>query len=386
MTNTAQAFVGADIFDGTALHTNRALVLDGGKVAGVLPLGDIPETAARVAIDGGTLAPGFVDIQVNGGGGILFNDAPSLDTLRAMAKAHARLGATSILPTLITDTPAHVRAAVEAVEQAVAEGVAGIAGLHLEGPHLSLARKGAHDPALIRPMEDADLAFLLEAVRRLPVLKVTVAPESVTPVQMRRLADAGVLLALGHSDASHADCVTAAENGVRCVTHLFNAMSQLTNREPGLVGAALDQAGLSAGLIADLIHVHPATLASALRAKRGPGRMYLVSDAMATAGSEITHFTLNGRRINRQDGRLTLEDGTLAGADLDLATAVRNVVRVTGLPLSQVLAMATSVPATLIGQQTSLGHLRPGARADLVHLDTTGALCGVWQGGARVAL
>ncbi len=376
----AIAYTGATIFDGERLLPQHALIVAGGAVAEIVPEDAVPPALPRHPLDGGTLSPGFVDLQVNGGGGIMFNDAPTVDTLRVMARAHARLGATSILPTLITDRPDITAAAIAAAIEAVETGVPGIAGLHLEGPHLSVARKGAHDPTLIRPMEDDDLDRLVAAARRLPALMVTVAPESVNPQQIAAMTGAGIHVSLGHTDCSFDEARTAAAAGARCVTHLFNAMSQMGNREPGVVGAALATPELSAGLIADLIHVHPEVIRAALAAKRGPGRIFLVSDAMATAGSDLDHFTLNGRRIERRDGRLTLTDGTLAGADLDLATAVRNIAGL-GVPLETALAMATTVPAALIGHDA---RLAPGARADILHLDADGAIAAVWQGGVAI--
>jgi len=374
------AYTGATIFDGDRLLADHALLVADATVVALVPADAVPAGLPRHALNGGTLSPGFVDLQVNGGGGVMFNDAPTVETLRNIAAAHARLGATSILPTLITDGPDTTAAAIEAAVRAVAEGVPGIAGLHLEGPHLSVAHKGAHDPALIRPMEEADLDRLIAAARRLPALMVTVAPESVNPQQIAAMAGAGIHVSLGHTDCSYEDAQAAARAGARCVTHLFNAMSQLGSRKPGLVGAALATPGLSAGLIADLIHVHPEAIRAALAAKRAPGRIFLVSDAMATAGSEIDHFTLNGRRIERRDGRLTLGGGTLAGADLDLATAVRNICGL-GLCLDGALAMATTIPGDLIGHDA---RLAPGARADILHLADDGTLAAVWQGGAAV--
>ena len=228
------------------------------------------------------------------------------------------------------------QAAIAAVEDAMRAGVPGIVGLHLEGPHLSIPRKGAHDPALIRPMEPADLETLLQAAGSLPFLKVTIAPENTTEGQVAALTEAGVLVSLGHSDADYETCRRYIAAGARCVTHLFNAMSQLGNREPGLVGAALASGDTSAGLIADTVHVHPETIRAAWTAKRGPGRIFLVSDAMAVAGSDATEFHLGGRLIKRKDGVLTLADGTLAGADLDLLTAMRVMVEEVGVELLMV--------------------------------------------------
>lgn len=385
MSAAVKAFVGATLFDGEALLEGQALVVDGNRIAALCPVKDVPANAEVIVLEGGILAPGFVDLQVNGGGGVMLNDAPDVDTLRIMARAHARIGATTILPTLITDTPDYVARAIEAVAAAVEQNVAGIGGLHLEGPHLSISRKGAHDPHLIRLMRAEDLAGLITAAARLPVLKVTLAPESVSDDQIRVLSEAGVLVSLGHTDAGFAVCEAAAQAGARCVTHLFNAQSQLGNREPGTVGAALQLGALSAGLIADGIHVHPASMALALRAKSGPGSLFLVSDAMASAGSDIGSFTLNGRLIRRDGDRLTLEDGTLAGAHLELATAVRNLTRLCDWPLPAALAMATSRPAALIGKAGEIGSLRPGALADLVHLSDDLALRDVWLRGTALA-
>ncbi len=384
MTQNATALVGAEVFDGMRLLPDHAVMMSADRISAILPQGELPEDVTRISLAGGRLLPGFVDLQVNGGGGVMFNDAQTVDTLRTMAQAHASLGTTSLLPTLITDTPERTRAAIDATRDAIAAGVAGIAGLHLEGPHLSLPRKGAHDPSLIRPMEASDLDLLLEATRDLPALIVTIAPENVTLEQIAALRAAGATVSLGHTDTDLATCVAAAEAGATCVTHLYNAMRQLGHREPGVVGAALSQGGLSAGLIADLIHVHPVAIGIAMRAKAGPGRIFLITDAMATAGAPIDSFVLNGRRIERRDGRLTLSDGTLAGADLDLATALRNMMGPVGLPAADALAMATSVPAGVVGLEDTCGHLAPGHRADLVHLSADGHLAGVWQGGVRL--
>lgn len=377
-------YLGAEVFDGEGLAPGGLLVEDG-RIAAVLRPEEPARGAAVVDLGGGLVAPGFVDIQVNGGGGVMFNDAPEVATLRRMADAHARLGTLTILPTLITDTPEVTRAAIAAVAQAVAEGLPGIAGLHLEGPHLSLARKGAHDPDLIRPMGGDDLRFLLDAARSVPRLLLTIAPESVDKEQISALSDAGVIVSLGHTDAGFATCRAAFDAGARVATHLFNAMSPLGNREPGLVGAVLASGAVSAGIIADGIHVHPASLRVALAAKAGPGSLFLVTDAMAPAGTDMRSFRLNGREIRRENGRLTLTDGTLAGADLDMTRALRVITRDAGLALDRALAMATSVPARVAGLGDRSGALAPGRQADFVHLSDGLELRGVWQRGVRLA-
>jgi N-acetylglucosamine-6-phosphate deacetylase len=330
------------------------------------------------------LVPGFVDLQVNGGGGVMLNDHPDLDSIRTICAAHAPFGTTALLPTLITDTPEITRAAIAAGEQAAAAKVPGFLGLHLEGPHLSLARKGAHDPKLIRPMTDADQAALIAARKKMPVLLTTIAPESVDAARVEALAKAGVVVSLGHSDTSYEVATGYAGAGASMATHLFNAMSQLGNREPGLAGAAIDGGAFSAGLIADGIHVHPATMGAALRAKKGPGHVFLVTDAMATIGTDMASFALNGRTIYRKDGSLRLADGTLAGADLDMISAVRFMHRVIGVELEEALRMASAYPAEAVGQGQRLGRFAKGMAADMVSLSDDLDVRGVWIGARQV--
>ena len=378
------ALAGARIFDGRDWRDDSALLVRGALVEAIVPVGDIPQGAKIVEMDGGMLAPGFVDLQVNGGGGIMLGDDPDLGAIEKICRAHAPFGTTALLPTLITDTPEMTAAAIAAGGEAARQKVPGFLGLHLEGPHLSRSRKGAHDPALIRPMGDADQAALIAARQNLPVLLTTVAPESASPERIAALVAAGIVVSLGHSDASFATAAVCVQAGASMVTHLFNAMSQIGNREPGLAGAALDLGGLSAGLIADGIHVDAATMRIALRAKQGPGRIFLVTDAMATIGTEMTSFTLNGRTIRREKGRLTLEEGTLAGADLDMISAVRFVHRTIGLDLGEALRMASLYPAQSVRQGHRLGRLAPAFAASLVHLSDDLAINRVWIDGAEV--
>ncbi|MEX0306803.1 MAG: N-acetylglucosamine-6-phosphate deacetylase [Ruegeria sp.] len=372
MTNPTITFAGGPIFDGETLLKGHAARFVDGVLIAIVPEAELTSNEAIEDLSGEILSPGYVDLQVNGGGGVMFNDDPSVETLQRIAAAHRQLGATSILPTLITDTPEKTTAAISAATQAIQHGVQGIVGLHLEGPHLSVQRKGAHDGALIRPLENADLEQLLAAANALPALMVTLAPESVTIAQVQTLAKAGVIVSLGHSDAPFETCVAYVQAGAHCATHLFNAMSQLGNREPGLVGAVLSSNAMSAGLIADAIHVHPETMRAAFAAKQGPGRLFLVSDAMAVAGTELSEFMLEGRIIQRENGRLTLQDGTLAGADLDLTTAVRVLTMEVGIALPDALAAATSLPASLISRNKA-SRLGPITQAIRISPDLSNA-------------
>jgi N-acetylglucosamine-6-phosphate deacetylase len=371
-----QAFHAERIFDGAVWHRDAALLVKAGRVAAILPSAAAP-AGERVA---DWLVPGLIDLQVNGGGGVLFNNDPTPEGIATICAAHARFGTTATMVTLITDRPDVTARAIAAAE--AAPRTPGFLGLHLEGPHLSQARKGTHDPALIRPMAPADLARLAGAARSLPFLICTIAPEAVTPAQVAALAEAGAVVSLGHTDCSAETAMAHAAAGARMVTHLFNAMSQLQHRAPGLVGAALDDGRLHAGLIADGFHVADAALRVALRGKQGPGQMFLVSDAMSTIGTDLGGFTLNGRQIFRRGGRLTLADGTLAGADIALIDAVRHCHLALGLPLERALALATAAPAAAMGI-VDRGHLRPGAAADFLALTPGVEVAATWIAGVR---
>ena len=353
--------------------------VEGERIVGLVAEADLPTDLPRRDLGGGILAPGFIDAQVNGGGGVLFNDTTTAAGAAAVAEAHARFGTTGLLPTFITDTPERRHAAVEAVRDAIRAGCPGVLGIHLEGPFLSVARKGAHDPALIRPLTDRDVDALLDT--GIATVLLTVAAENASPEQIRRLTDGGVIVSIGHSDASYEVASAAADAGARCITHLFNAMSPLGHRAPGVVGAALDHPGLWGGLIADGHHVHPAALRTALRAKRGPGRLFLVSDAMPPAGSPGDRFTLSGREVKRHGGALTFDDGTLAGADLTLDAAVRYSVAHLDQPLGEVLRMASLYPAQMLRIDDARGRLAPGFQADMVLLGDDLRVRRVWIGG-----
>lgn len=378
------ALTGARIFDGADWHDDAALIVADGLVEAIAGRSTIPPEADIVDLDGGILAPGFIDLQVNGGGGVMLNDHPDLASIETICRAHMPFGTTALLPTLITDTPEITAAAIAAGAEAARRKLPGFLGLHLEGPHLSLARKGAHDPKLIRPMNEADQAALIAARAQLSVLQTTVAPESASAAQVEALAKAGIVVSLGHSDTDYATATAYAAAGASMATHLFNAMSQIGNREPGLAGAAIDSGTMFAGLIADGIHVHPATIEIALKSKQGPARIFLVTDAMATIGTNMTEFTLNGRTIYRKDGSLRLADGTLAGADLDMISAVRFMHKVVGIDLAEALRMASFYAAEAVGQSHRLGRFAKGTAADIVALSDDVGMKGTWIGGERV--
>lgn len=342
------------------------VVIEGDRIIAVGRDIDLATTTAQVDLEGDFLLPGFLDTQVNGGGGLLFNDAPTVETIATIGAAHRRYGVTGFLPTLISDDLAKVVCAIEAVDQAIETGVPGVLGIHIEGPFLSERRKGVHDASKFRTLDEAALT-LLTSSRRGRTL-VTLAPETTTPEMIGRLAGAGVTVAAGHTNATYERLIEALGAGVTGFTHLFNAMSPLANREPGAVGAALDHQDSWCGVIIDGRHIHPAALRIAFRAKRHD-RFMLVTDAMPSVGMVDKNVTIQGRPIRVVNGVCVDENGTLAGSDLDMASAVRNAVELTGLDLADAAAMASTNPAAFLGLGKELGRIAPGYRANLTLLD-----------------
>jgi N-acetylglucosamine-6-phosphate deacetylase len=360
-----------------------AVVLEGESIAELLPLTD-PRLRgmSREDLHGAMLLPGFIDVQVNGGGGVLFNDAPTMATIRRIGAAHRRYGTTGFLPTLISDDVDVMRAALVTVEQAISEGVPGVLGIHLEGPYLAQARKGVHHPRYFH-VPDPDELTLLSAPHR-GIRLLTLAPECVPLNDISALVDAGVMVCVGHSAADYETTCAALKAGVRGFTHLFNAMTPLGSREPGVVGAALADADSWCGLIVDGHHVHPASLRVAIAAKPR-GKMLLVTDAMPPVGAEHADFVLNGETITAKDGVCQTAEGVLAGSALDMAGAVRNTVQLLGLPLDEAVRMASTYPADFLGLGKSHGRIAAGCRADLVVMDDDFRILQSWIGGVGLA-
>lgn len=376
----SMALIAPAVFDGDTMHRDTALVIAAGRVQGLVPINALPKGMPSSEVEAAVLAPGFVDWQVNGGGGVLLNDGPTVEGVRTIAQAHARFGTTALLPTVITDAESVTERAADTVGAAIAAGVPGVVGIHFEGPHISPQKNGVHDARFIRPLAASDIARLTRS--DLGVVVATVAPECVDLDDIALLATQGVIVSLGHSAADFERATAAFSAGARAVTHLFNAMSGLHHREPGLAGAALANPAVFCGLIADGHHVHPAMLG--LVARTGPlGRLTLVTDAMSSVGCAADTFELNGRAVRREGGRLTVADGTLAGSDLDMASAVRFMVERCGVALPAALAMASRAPAALLGL-TDRGHLCRGAHADIVALNADLTVASVLIGGRPI--
>jgi N-acetylglucosamine-6-phosphate deacetylase len=366
-------------FDGDDFHVGRALLLEQGEILGLVARGDVPADAESQDLGRDSLiAPGFIDVQVNGGGGVLFNDQTTPEGLKAIAAAHRRFGTTGLLPTLITDDRKVMGKAVAAGHAAM--GFPGILGLHFEGPFLNTLRKGVHRADLITAMEPGDLD-LLRDLATVGKSMLTVAPECVQPGFIKELTKAGLLVAAGHTDASVQDMRRAAAEGMTGVTHFSNAMTPMAGRLPGAMGACLTDDRLFAGIICDGYHVDPVMLQIAWRAK-GKDQLMLVTDAMPSVGTEEPNFDLQGQRISLQEGRLVTAEGGLAGAHLAMSWAVARVVQIMGVRQEDALIMASRTPARFLGLQDQLGRLAPGYRADLVALDARGDVIGTWIAGA----
>jgi len=372
------ALVNARVMTDGGLEDGLAVVLVGARIAAVLPRRDLPADLPRRDLGGGALLPGFIDTQVNGGGNRLFNDCPSVETIAAIGAAHRRFGTTGFLPTLISDDLATVRDALAATRAAIEAGVPGVLGAHIEGPFLNTERKGIHDAGKLRRLDDEGLRLLtsLEIGRTM----VTLAPEMVAMDDIARLAAAGVIVCAGHTNAGAATVREALAHGLTGFTHLFNAMSPLTSREPGVVGAALYDQTAWCGVIVDGRHVDPVVLKLALRC-RPADRFVLVTDAMPCVGGDRTAFTLQGKHISVRDGACYDDRGRLAGSDLDMAGALRNAVTLLGLDLVAASAMASTNPAQFLGLGHELGRIAPGYRADLVHLDDSLEVVDTWISG-----
>jgi N-acetylglucosamine-6-phosphate deacetylase len=374
------ALINGRILSATGWREGAAVLLDAGRIVDVVDRKETP-TGARIRdLQGASLVPGFIDIQVNGGGGVLFNDSPTVEAIARIGAVHRRFGTTGFLPTLLSDDLTIVDRAMRAVEAAIESGVPGVLGIHIEGPFLNVERKGIHDATKLRTLDEA--AFnLLTSLKHGKTL-VTLAPETMSLEMIERLSAANVVLSAGHTNASYEDIRAALDHGLTGFTHLFNAMSPLMSRAPGAVGAALESQTAWCGMIIDGRHVSPVVLRLALRA-RPLDRFILVSDAMPTVGNDDKTFQLGGRLIRAEGGACVAQDGTLAGSDLDMALAVRNAVDMLGVTLAEAVTMASTAPAAFLGLAPARGVIAGGAAADLVLLSDTGDVLATWICGVE---
>jgi N-acetylglucosamine-6-phosphate deacetylase len=361
------ALVNGRILAAAGLVRGPVVLISGSRIEALTDLEDSRcRDAVMVDLEGQLLLPGFIDVQVNGGGGVLFNDDPSLESIQAIGAAHRRFGTTGFMPTLISDDLDTIGQAIAAVQSALDSGFPGVLGIHIEGPFLNWARRGVHDPKHLRLLETG-LVSLLCRLRTGRTL-LTLAPEMTTTDMIAALTKAGVLISAGHSNATYAETTAAIAHGVRGFTHLFNAMARLEPRQPGIVGAALYDTGTWCGIIVDGHHVDPVMLKLALRCKRHD-RFMLITDAMPPVGSSLSSFVLQGKTITVADGVCSDANGTLAGTALDMATAVRNAVSLLDLNIAEAARMASEYPAEFLGLGSELGRIAPGYRANLTLLN-----------------
>jgi N-acetylglucosamine-6-phosphate deacetylase len=372
------ALIGARVFDGETIRDGLAVVIKDTRILEVTTQEKISSNIEQRILLGGILAPGFIDVQVNGGGGALLNENPSIETIERIAASHRKFGTTGMLPTVITDAPHILVEAITAAKAAYVAKIPGVLGIHIEGPFLDVNRKGAHAARYIRTMMATDVEQIVNA--DCGVVMLTLAPNRVPYELIERLAALGVLVSLGHSDATFVEVKLALDAGARAFTHVFNAMSQMNGREPGMAGAALSDTESFCGLIADGLHVHDAAMKVAIAAK-SKGRIMLITDAMPSAAGGPDNFELQGRMVRREQGRLVLDDGTLAGSNLTMDEAVRYCVNNLGIKLEEALCMASLNPATFIRSDHELGRVRSGYLASLVHLSDDLTVLQTWIDG-----
>ncbi|PUA30104.1 MAG: N-acetylglucosamine-6-phosphate deacetylase [Cellvibrio sp. 79] len=377
-----QALVGARIFTGEEFLEKRALIIKGDVIESLVLLENLPSDIPVVRLNGGVLAPGFIDLQVNGGGGAFFTNDTSVSAIQTMLDGHRPTGTTSLLPTLISDTREVHQAGVRAVADAVASGLKGVLGVHVEGPFFDMARRGAHNERYIRKMEQADIDWLVTSVKAQHEFKVmlTLAPEHADAGQIKQLTSAGVVVCAGHTDGHYEDIVAALAEGLSGFTHLYNAMRPTTGREPGVVGAALEDANSWCGIIIDTYHVHAGSARVAYAAKP-KGKMYLVTDAMSTVGSPEKSFQIYGETIYEKDGCLVNAEGRLAGSAIGMIDAVRLNTDWVGVALAESLRMASLYPAEFMQVDNCLGRIRENYRADLVHFTDDFKVTHTWVAG-----
>lgn len=374
-----EALTNVRVVTSQGILSHQTVVVKGSRIESVVNTDQFNGNCdSQRDLGGQLLAPGFIDVQVNGGGGRLFNDEPSVDSIRTIGNAHREFGTTGFLPTLISDDIEVMSTAIAATDDAIAAGVPGVLGIHLEGPFLSADKKGVHDASKFRVL-DAETVALLTSLKH-GVTMVTLAPEKTSLEFVRALVDAGVIVCAGHSNASYEQTRDALDVGMSGFTHLFNAMSPLNSREPGVVGAALDDSNSWCGLIMDGYHVHEASARVAVSSKPR-GRSVLVTDAMSSVGAVNKPFKLGGRSINVADGRCFTSDGTLAGSDLDMAAAVRNAARMLRVDQDEAIRMASQYPAEFAGIGDEYGRIESGYRANFVLLDDALNVVNTWIDG-----
>ena len=375
-----QALLGSQIFCGERFYDDHALLVEGKSIVDIVDKNNTPDNFNKIELDQGILAPGFIDLQVNGGGGVLFNNSPNNESLNTIIKAHQFFGTTSIMPTVISDSLEVLEQCIKTVTEEIKNN-SSLLGIHIEGPFFNTKYRGVHQKQYISTI-NSDYLNLFESLKGFPVM-LTLAPECISSQQLKHLTSLGIKTLAGHSDASYDKLDDAIKNGLDGFTHLFNAMGQISAREPGVVGSALHFENTFASIIVDLHHVHPSLIQLAYELKP-TGKLFFISDSMATINHGKPSFELYDEVVNESDGRLVNSEGKLAGSSITQIDAVKNVYQKCNIPLNQALAMASRYPAEYLGIENHLGSLKPGYRADLVHFDSNFKVHNVWVSGKQI--
>ncbi|HCG7073435.1 TPA: N-acetylglucosamine-6-phosphate deacetylase [Vibrio parahaemolyticus] len=353
------------IYTGSDVLTDHAVIVENDLIQSIVPVAELPKGIEVKDLNGANLSPGFIDLQLNGCGGVMLNDAITAETMQIMHEANLKSGCTSFLPTLITSSDEDMRATISAAREYHKKYQNQSLGLHLEGPYLNVAKKGIHSVDFIRPSDDGMIDLICSNADI--IAKVTLAPEQNDPEHIARLKTAGIVVSIGHTNATYAEARKGFEAGITFATHLFNAMTPMVGREPGVVGAIYDTPEIYAGIIADGFHVDYANIRIAHKIKGE--KLVLVTDATAPAGANIDHFIFVGKKVYYRDGKCVDENGTLGGSALTMIEAVQNTVEHAGIALEEALRMATLYPATAIGVEDRLGRIRKGMVANLTIFD-----------------
>ena len=375
-----QALLGSQIFCGERFYDDHALLVDGKSIVDIVDKNNTPDNFNKIELDQGILAPGFIDLQVNGGGGVLFNNSPNKESLNTIIKAHQFFGTTSVMPTVISDSLEVLEQCIKTVTEEIKNN-SSLLGIHIEGPFFNTKYRGVHQKQYISTI-NSDYLNLFESLKGFPVM-LTLAPECISSQQLKHLTSLGIKTLAGHSDASYDELDDAIKNGLDGFTHLFNAMGQISAREPGVVGSALHFENTFASIIVDLHHVHPSLIQLAYQLKP-TGKLFFISDSMATINHGKPSFELYDEVVNESDGRLVNSEGKLAGSSITQIDAVKNAYQKCNIPLNQALAMASRYPAEYLGIANHLGFLKPGYRADLVHFDSNFKVHNAWVSGKQI--
>ena len=376
-----QALLGSQIFCGERFYDDHALLVEGKSIVDIVDKNNIPDNFNTIELDQGILAPGFIDLQVNGGGGVLFNNSPNKESLNTIIKAHQFFGTTSVMPTVISDSLEVLEQCIKTVTEEIKNN-SSLLGIHIEGPFFNTKYRGVHQKQYISTI-NSDYLNLFESLKGFPVM-LTLAPECISSQQLKHLTSLGIKTLAGHSDATYDELDDAIKNGLDGFTHLFNAMGQISAREPGVVGSALHFENTFASIIVDLHHVHPSLIQLAYQLKP-KGKLFFISDSMATINHGKPSFELYDEVVNESDGRLVNSEGKLAGSSITQIDAVKNAYQKCNIPLNQALAMASRYPAEYLGIENHLGSLKPGYRADLVHFDSNFKVHNVWVSGKQIS-